>query len=162
MKSGKNDYPGISLKVKIEPLHITLHQKVLEFLKEYAANCQEDLFEDKTAEEINPFENYEEENLLNEIKEPLEESKKEVSQTVTQSHSDIFIERISVSRFYVQFNYRSYKLSMTKLYNRSEERRVGKECLLLSRYRWSLYHLKKQFLIQRLMNSSQKILYNTF
>ena len=117
LKSGKNDYPGISLKVKIEPLHITLHQKVLEFLKEYAANCQEDLFEDKTAEEINPFENYEEENLLNEIKEPLEESKKEVSQTVTQSHSDIFIERISVSRFYVQFNYRSYKLSMTKLYN---------------------------------------------
>src|SRR3546814_16273463 len=28
--------------------------------------------------------------------------------------------------------------------NRSEERRVGKECVSTCRYRWSPYHLKKQ------------------
>ena len=29
---------------------------------------------------------------------------------------------------------------MTKMMNRSEERRVGKECLRLCRSRWSPYH----------------------
>jgi len=101
--------PALKMKVKIEPLNITLHQKVLEFLKNYASKCHKELFEDQTAEKIDFLEE--------ELKEP-EPSKPEVSASHTSSHSDIFIERFSISRFYIKFNYRSYKLSMKKLYKK--------------------------------------------
>src|SRR6184192_1768108 len=47
----------------------------------------------------------------------------------------------------------------TRTNNRSEERRVGKECQSTCRYRWSPYHLKKKEK-QRTVNSSRLLAAN--
>ena len=51
-------------------------------------------------------------------------------------HFDLYDERNEILR-YVEKK-KSYTIAVTNL--RSEERRVGKECLRLCRSRWSPYH----------------------
>ncbi len=115
---GAEAMPELLLKVKMEPLQLTLHQKVLEFLKDYAVKCHKELFEDHTPEEIDAF--------ANENTEPPEVKKVAAAPSAVasppagpaQPQHDVFIQKATISQFYVKFNYRSYKLSMAKLYNK--------------------------------------------
>src|SRR3546814_19927250 len=45
---------------------------------------------------------------------------------------------------------------------RSEERRVGKECVSTCRSRWSPYHYKKNKQINTMYNTEQNYIFNTF
>lgn len=113
LNSGLEDrvMPGVKAKVKVEPLNVELHQKTLEFFKRYAAKCHRELFEDHTAEKID---------YLEDVQDDAEsdEPKGQLAASHVPAHSDLFIERLSISQFYVKFNYRSYRLSMSKLYKK--------------------------------------------
>lgn len=113
------DLPELIVKVKIEPIQLMLHQKVLEFLREYAMKCHDELFEDHMAEEIERAEEEPPESPMEEkkaAKNPLSTAPATAAALVPKR--DIFIQKATISQFYVKFNYRSYKLSVAKLYNK--------------------------------------------
>lgn len=86
-----------------------LHQKVLEFIRENALKCKEELFENQTPEKVDA------------IKEDMENVGNIVDPAVKGAESkgnELFVQRVSISQFYIKFNYRSYKLNVAKLYNK--------------------------------------------
>ena len=90
-------FPEMLLKVDLEPFQMLLHQKVMEFLMEFVLNSQNEILTKKAL--------IEEEKEVKKVEMPIQDS-------------SIFIQRITISPFYVKFNYRSYKLRMSKLYNK--------------------------------------------
>lgn len=92
--------PEILLKVDLEPFQMLLHQKVMEFLMEFVLNSQNEILTKKAL-----------------VEEEKEVKKTEKAEILTQE-TPIFIQRISISPFYVKLNYRSYKLRVSKLYNK--------------------------------------------
>jgi len=104
--------PELVAKVKIEPLQVTLHQKVLEFLRDFAIKCHKELFEDHMPEQIDMIIEEEKEQKIENVEmKPPEKMPAELKK-------DIFIQKASISQFYIKFNYRSYKLSMANLYHK--------------------------------------------
>ncbi len=101
-----DELPELILKVKVEPLQFLLHQKVLEFLREYAGRCQKELLdrrgEKPEAPDAVP-------------KRPEEEHK---SPKPAPAQRDLFVQKATISQFYVKFDYRSYKLTMSNLYKK--------------------------------------------
>eukprot|EP00826_Nyctotherus_ovalis_P057621 TRINITY_DN7887_c0_g2_i2.p1 TRINITY_DN7887_c0_g2~~TRINITY_DN7887_c0_g2_i2.p1 ORF type:complete len:252 (-),score=92.90 TRINITY_DN7887_c0_g2_i2:173-928(-) len=105
---GGKPQPELVLKVQVEPLEIMLHQKVLEFVRENALKCKEALFENQTPEKVEA------------IKEDMENAggKLQDSPVITPAGTELFVQRVSISQFYIKLNYRSYKLNVGKLYNK--------------------------------------------
>jgi len=106
-----NPQPELVLKLQIEPLEILLHQKVLEFIQHNAIKCTEELFGNQTPEKVEA------------IKEDMENpgnNKLVDSPTITtvSAGNELFVQRVSISQFYIKMNYRSYKLNVAKLYNK--------------------------------------------
>lgn len=100
------DLPELVLKIKVEPIQLLLHQKVLEFLRDYATKCQKELLErhvEKTEEK--------------EEKKHDEEKKSPVVKPASNQR-DLFVQKATISQFYVKFDYRSYKLTMSNLYKK--------------------------------------------